>query len=375
MVKIIFSKNRIKSLSSKLFRGLHSVENIGFDFNLIESIAQGMFSNLYSLLVTDFSNNRINFFDINQLPKSLWIVDFTQNFNINDFSITFESCFTFKDKNFWGFEDAQKETYYKAIQYYLEFESNRKIWILSDDIKVKFKNMIDSPDKYQVVQSYKVNWAYNVDNVNYLTKNTDLEQLKSRFCSVFLNKSRTNPNTLFTANPKNCLDSLNFNQRLKKLENLDWSVLDYFIFLPKYVFSTQDLINYHRYITQRIEQNLFVVNLDYTFRTSEVIEAFFERDDEYLIDIFIPKQSLQDFISNKNNDDENSLKKIYKYINAERLMDFFLNINYSKCLEISIEKDNQVMAIYLMILLKFTIKNDKITLSNQSEYLKIAQFN
>ncbi|CAF1060290.1 unnamed protein product, partial [Brachionus calyciflorus] len=128
-----------------------------------------------------------------------------------------------QNKNFWGFEEKQKEEYYKAIQCYLEFESNRKIWILSDDIKVKFKKMIDSPDKCQAVQFYKVNWAYNVDNVNYLTKNTDLEQLKSRFCSIFLNKSRTNPNTLFTANRKNCFDSLNFNQRLEKLENLDWS--------------------------------------------------------------------------------------------------------------------------------------------------------
>ncbi|CAF0755747.1 unnamed protein product, partial [Brachionus calyciflorus] len=223
MVTINFAKNRIKSLSSKLFRGLSFLENIGFDFNLIESIPQGMFSNLYSLLVTDFSNNRINFFDIDQLPKSLWIIDFTQNFNINDFWITYDSCFSFKEKNFWGFEEKQKEEYYKAIQYYLEFESKRKIWILSDDIKVKFKKMIDSPNKYQIVQMYRINVSSNVDNVNYLTRNTDFKKLKSRFCSIFLNKSRTNPNALFSANPKNCLDSLNFNQRLEKLENLDWS--------------------------------------------------------------------------------------------------------------------------------------------------------
>ncbi|RNA12778.1 hypothetical protein BpHYR1_023872 [Brachionus plicatilis] len=292
--QIHLSSNRIEHLDKNIFNGLFKLsqgnliseldENI-FNDNRIKSLKSlplDLFSNLHNLLVTEFSNNRINFLDIDQIKQYFYIIDFTQNFNLNDFHITFESCFSFKDKNFWFVDEKQK--------------------------------------------------------------NTDLKQLKRRFCSIFLNKTRTNYETLFSKNPnslKNSYDSLNIIERLVRIDNLAWSILDFFIFLPKYVFSNQDLVNFHRYITQRLEENLLVVNLEYSFLTTEVIEALFERDDEYLIDLFLPKQSFQDFISNKQNDGGKSLKKIYKYINAERLRDFFPNINYSKCLEIALEKDNE----------------------------------
>ena len=300
--QIEFSQNKIKNVGHYLFHNCDQLKSVNFRSNKLKNLPENVFQNLSQLVMIDFSYNQIDKLNIGAISTNMFI-DFRNNIDLDNIELIFYNLF--------------QEVNYD-----------------------KFKNRTDIPKNF--IDFYKN--RVEINDINQPTPKLDriiLVRYKD-FClnclfSIFVNKIcfYQHENT----------NRKSFDSNKEKLLNLEQTVLDFLISMPELAFSNINLISLHRYIENRFDKNKYVENLEYKFLSADSIINLIKRNDVYLFNLYFPKEAIQ----------KKDFELIKKYIYNINYLEFLSQVKFGQCFNKILKNDNQEMAIYLLMLIKFVI--------------------
>jgi Leucine-rich repeat (LRR) protein len=378
LLVIDFSNNKIAELSNDPISKLSELKSIDLSFNEIKEIPNNFFDGLKELKTIDFSNNKIK--DIQtDLLNDLYLlqyIDFSCNKIVN------LSRYLFLDKSFLVDFRNNIDTNDLSILYDLLFDSYTKFSISSNlyNNYYIFKNDLNQLDFNQFL-----NMKNKYDNSIFLCRKINSKVFISNLLSLFLNKTCYHSSLvtgISNGSEDLAIDPLKtYDYKKKRIEQFEWSILDYFIFLSD---LTSDVVIYFKnLIDSSLLQNPSLMNLEFKFKTTESIAGICQRDDILLFEAFFPANNFKKFLNDFKSDDsviivEQDEHKILRYLDNN---DFFLSINYCECFEIALSNENEKIAIHLLLLMKYTIlvsllidKTDDFDL-NEMKFKHILDFN
>ena len=358
-LKINLSNNKIESLN---FDNLKSkLEEMYFSNNKIRLLGPFQFENLK---VIDFQNNEISKLKSNTFAhcKHIEIINLSQN-KIEHMNLDIKDC---KNLNYLNFSRNQlKATTIKFIEQStfkshlkINFSNNRieRLPIFysnpKNNIQVNFCNNIDLFDfsylfslLFSINSNERLTYFYsndylekngiNNDNPNsflvnmsehndktFLCRKIDGTFLRESLLILFLNKK------IFNIKEVNICDT--FSDLLKKVENLEWFILDFLIAITDSL-TNEILLNFDAFISKELNENLSWFNLEFKINSADSLINLCKRNEISLFSSFV------------NNDVKNISQM--RIVNSEH---FYSNISLEKCFEIIFKNENETIAVYLL---------------------------
>jgi hypothetical protein len=213
------------------------------------------------------------------------------------------------------------------------------------------------------------------DNSIFLCRRINLKLLSANLLSLFLNK--TCQHSSLVTGEIGCGEPIDpvktYDYKQKKLENFEWSILDYFMFLID--LNSDVIIYFKNFIEVSLAHNPSLINLEFKFRSIDTVTCMCQRDDIVLIDAFFSGHSLRGYNDiNDTRDKDLENEKILRYVDS---CEFFLSINYCECFETALHNQNEKIAIHLVMMLKYVILSlsDPFADLNQDQFSNIMKFN
>lgn len=369
---INFSNNKIKEITQESLAKLVQLRSIDISYNELKDIPIDLFDNSPKLKTIDFSNNKIKDLsaDLFNELKHLQYVDFSVNRIVN------LSKYIFMERSFLG-----------------DFRNNIDTNDLSDLFNLLFDNYTKFAISAQLFSNYYVfrdlqqeggftrfvETKNKFDNTIFLCRKINSKVLSANLLSLFLNKTCYHSSMVTgDVSQDTNIDYLQtYEYKKKRIESFEWSILDFFIFLSD---LTSDVIIYFKsLIESSLAQNPSLINLEFKFRTTDVIAEICRRDDFLLFEAFFPPSAFKDYIHNIDEfNDFNATEldhKIFKFIDNS---DFYLNIDYCLCFELALKNENEKIALHLLLILKYVMLSnlsEPTSDLNQARFKNILDFN
>jgi len=296
LTKINFSNNSIQELPEQLFLKNTIIDQVNFSSNQIQKFPSQLLNekNGQNTVILNFSDNKITSLDLDallKLPKST-IVDFRDNVQICDTFMLFNNFFRI------------------ACSYEI-----------TDDLFTNFKFLNrrrgDIETDKQIARG--TGFGFILRNAN------DNNTLRNRLFSLFLNKSVYQCEKAVT----------DFIEKFKKLNDYEYSLLDFFISLDD--FDSFYIVQIKIYI-ETIAKHKKTENVEFKLRSTESLCVICERNDLFLFEALFFFE-INEIEKMKINEDS-----INEFIESD---DFYLQIDFTKCLRFCIENNNQQLAINL----------------------------
>ena len=312
-----FSNNHIKAIPDNLFLGIEILWDLNFSYNQIKTIPNKFFKSIEESKGIDFSNNQIAY-----IPEELF----------NDIRLL-------KDINFSS-----------------NYISSLSLSILDNiSLYVDLRNNFSHSDTDLIFNSLFLITSSRLDPAEkFLRKKDDPTKLNESLLVLYLDKRCSKINDFAS----------DFSLKLSKLDTA-WSILDFLINIMD--LNDFTLISLHSKISSMLKENKFLKNEEFKMFSADSVQVLCERDNLELFKIFLPV---------KNIDDEENPSELNKYLTGE---EFYLQVNFCKCMDIAIFNRNEKIAIYLMRILNHIFENrtrnerSKINL-NELKYVNIKEF-
>ncbi|CAF0933282.1 unnamed protein product, partial [Brachionus calyciflorus] len=424
-----FSKNTINFLPKSIFNKCKMLQNIDFSYNNVQVIENDFFNQLLYLEKVNFCGNSIqivndylfckNFFikDVNfsknrilELSPKLFSlmnagkvkVNFTENSDFYDFESMFNRIFDLNSNTDTETNDlTEYVNFFNVFSYCTAPELTSYAYPYDvNSGAVQYNSSNENIDTFDLLLDFEsLKNYYEKDQESYAKKSkNDLEKKKKELETKNLEKTTTNKQTakgkevnfhyrldrknstefynnifLFYLNKTVKYFSLKEKQEIYSLfdefKKNKITVLDFFIMMDD--FENNNLICFERFMADKIKTST-ISNNEFRIKSSDSLYNFFKRNSDFVFETFFPMVSLKNLInSEKIEQNDENLLKIKRYI-----FDFeiFLNMDFIKSFEIILENENERLAIYLFLILKFVLKkyNNK---SNVKFFVNIESFN